>query len=147
MPLTYEECLRLGLLRKIPASKEKASRSLEKAQSWLGEAKSTLKTKAFNSSVSASYLAMFHSARSILFFDGMREKSHACIARYLEHYAKQGKLEQKWVDLLDHCREIRHEEQYDLGFFATREDAENQMKSAIKFALRIEQLLSQLTKG
>ena len=47
----------------------------------------------FSSSILASYMVMFHAARTILFFDGFREKSHACVARYLEEkYVKTGKL-------------------------------------------------------
>lgn len=100
MAFNYNSCVDKGLLRKIPASKEKGSRSLEKAEKWLKEAEKTLKSGAFNSSALASYLAMFHSARAILFVDGYREKSHACIARYLEEkYVRPGKLEKKWVKL------------------------------------------------
>lgn len=144
MPLSYEDCLSKGLLRRIPPSKDKALRSIEKAQKWLGEAKSTLEAKAFNSSVSASYLAMFHAARSILFREGFREKSHACIARYLEQHVKKGKLEQKWIDLLDYSREIRHDDQYDLSFFATSEDAGKAQHSATDFLLRMKQLLESM---
>lgn len=140
MPLSYEDCLDKGLLRKIPPSSDKALRSFEKSQKWLEEARNTFKSNAPNSSVSASYLSMFHAARSILFWDGFREKSHACVARYLEQYVKKEKLEQKWIDLLDHCREIRHDDQYDLSFFATQEDAENALRSASDFLSRIKQL-------
>ena len=144
MPLNYEDCLEKGLLRKIPASKDNAFRSIEKAKKWFEEAKNTLESKAFNSSVSASYLAMFHAGRSILFFDGFREKSHTCVARYLEQYVKKGKLEQKWVDLLDHIREIRHEDQYNISFFATQEEAEKALHSAIDFLSRMKQLLESI---
>lgn len=147
MPLSYEDCLKKGLLRKIPSSKDKAFRSLEKAQRWLGEARATLAGKAFNSSVAASYLTMFHGARAILFFDGYREKSHACVARYLEQYVKTNKLEPTWVDLLDHAREVRHEDQYDLGFFATAHDAEKSLVSCEKFLRRMKRLLDEISKS
>ena len=141
MSLNYEDCIERGLLRKIPSSKDKAGRSITKAQKWLEEAKKTFESKAYNSSVSAAYLTMFHAARSILFWEGWREKSHACVARYLEQYVQKGKLEQKWVDLFDHVREMRHEEQYDLGFFATKEEAEKSIDSAAWFLPRMESLL------
>jgi len=54
MPLSYDECLSKGLLRRIPPSKEQGKRSFEKAQRWLDEAKIILGSKAFNSSVSAA---------------------------------------------------------------------------------------------
>lgn len=144
MPLSYEDCLKRGFLRRIPPSKDKAERSIKKSEKWLEEAGSTLKTEAFNSSVSAAYLAMFHAARSILFIDGFREKSHACAARYLEQYVKKGKLEPKWVDLLDHSREVRHEDQYDLSFFATKQEAEKALRSAGDFLSRIKKLVESI---
>jgi len=141
MPFNYNDCLKEGLLRKIPPSKDKAAQSLKKAQEWLKEAENSLKGDAFNSSILASYMVMFHAARTILFLDGFREKSHACVARYLEEkYVKTGKLDKKWVELLDHSREIRHDDQYDLSFFSTKKDAENALKSANDFLVEIERL-------
>lgn len=143
MALSYEECLRQGLLRKIPASKDQALRSLQKAQRWLEEAKRTLASEAVSATVLAAYLAMFHAARAILFRDGFREKSHACVARYLDRYVTRGRLEQKWVDLLDHSREMRHEDQYDLSFVSTHDDATQAVRSASAFLTRMKQLMEQ----
>lgn len=141
MLFNYNDCMREGLLRKIPPSKDKAIQSLNKAREWLKEAENSLKGDAFNSSILASYMVMFHAARTILFLDGFREKSHACVARYLEEkYVKTGKLDKKWVELLDHSREIRHDDQYDLSFFSTKEEAEKALKSANDFLLAMGQL-------
>jgi uncharacterized protein (UPF0332 family) len=147
MPFNYNDCIKQGLLRKIPPSKDKATQSLKKAREWLREAENSLKGDAFGSSILASYAVMFHAARAILFFDGFREKSHACVARYLEDkYVKTGKLDRKWVELLDHSREIRHADQYDLSFFSTREEAENALKSASDFLVAMVNLFKGLTK-
>ena len=147
MPFNYNDCMREGLLRKIPPSKDKATQSLNKAREWLKEAENSLKGDAFNSSILSSYMVMFHSARTILFLDGFREKSHACVARYLEEkYVKSGKLDNKWVELLDHIREIRHDNQYDLSFFSTREEAEKALKSANDFFAAMEVLFKSILK-
>lgn len=147
MPFNYNDCLDRGLLRKIPASKDKADQSLKKAREWLKEAENSLKGKAFGSSILASYNGMFHSARAILFLDGFREKSHACVARYLEEkYAKAGKLDKRWVELLDHCREVRHNDQYDLSFFITKEEAEKALKSAEDFFESMKELFKSISK-
>jgi uncharacterized protein (UPF0332 family) len=143
MVFRYKDCVEKGLLRKIPSSEEKALQSIRKAEKWQEEAKRTLRSKALDSSVLASYMVMFHSARAILFKDGYREKSHACVARYLEEkYVKEGNLEKKWVELLDHHREVRHEEQYDLSFFATEGEAKEALTSASKFLERMKQLVN-----
>lgn len=147
MAFNYNDCIAEGLLRKIPPSREKAFRSIERSVRWLREAEKTLKSEAYDSSVLASYMVMFHSARAILFFDGFREKSHACVARYLEEkYVKTKKLRKKWVELLDHQREIRHNDQYDLSFFSTDEEAEQAVKSASEFLGKMKELLNLLIK-
>src|SRR4030042_4978748 len=113
MPFDFNDCVKENLLRKIPPSKDKAVQSIKKGHQWLEEAENSLKGVAFNSSILASYMEMFHAARSILFIDGYRETSHACVARFLEEkYVKTGKFDIKWVELLDHSREIRHDDQY-----------------------------------
>lgn len=85
---------------------------------------------------------MFHSARSLLFLDGYREKSHYCIARYLEEkYVRSGMLESKWVELLDHYRDLRHDDQYSTTFFATIDEAESALKTAKDFFDRMKILL------
>jgi len=82
--INYKNCIEKGLLRKIPPSRDHAESSIQKAEKWLDESKKSLENGAIDSSVLASYLVFFHAARSILFFDGYREKSHACVARYIE---------------------------------------------------------------
>lgn len=147
MSFNYNDCIKEGLLRRIPPSKDKAVQSLKKAQEWLKEAEGSLKAVAFGSAILASYTAMFHSARAILFFDGFREKSHACVARYLdEKYVKTGKLDKKWVELLDYTRQVRHDDQYDLSFFSTKEEAEKSLQSAKDFISALEGLFKAISK-
>ena len=135
------DCIDHGLIRPIPPSLEKAEGSIKAADRWLEEAEKGVRSEAYGSSVISSYLAMFHSSRAILMRDGFREKSHYCIARYLEEkYVRKGHLEKKWVDLLDHCRELRHESQYDVSFFATVSDAESALATAGKFVERMKVL-------
>jgi len=43
MPFNYNDCMKEGLLRKIPPSKDKATQSLKKAREWLKEAGNSLK--------------------------------------------------------------------------------------------------------
>ena len=139
----FADCMREGLLRNIPPSNEKAEGSIRAANKWLDEAEKNLKNETFNSSVLSSYLVMFHASRAILFRDGFREKSHYCIARYLEDkYVKKKLLESRWMELLDHYRELRHNNQYDVSFFATKEEAESALKTAKEFVERMSTLLS-----
>ena len=139
----FNECLKQGLLRRIPRSKQKAENSVETAYKWLDEAEKNFASSAFNSCLLSCYLAMFHSARAILYKDGFREKSHACIARYLEGiYVKKGLLEQRFVDLLDHHRELRHQDQYGVNFFAIKEDCEQALESAKIFLSEMDKIFN-----
>jgi len=148
MPFSFKNCVEKGLLRKFPSSEDNALRSVKKAKSWLKEAEKSFQGEAYDSSVLSSYLAMFHSARAILFLDGYREKSHACVARYLEEqYVSKKKLEKKWVELLDHHREIRHDDQYDLSFYSSDEEAKEALESAAQFLEQMKRLLDSLRKA
>jgi uncharacterized protein (UPF0332 family) len=138
---SLQDCIRDGLIRKIPKSTVRYENSLIAAEKWLIEAKTTYDARAYNASMMCAYLTMFHSSRSILYRDGYREKSHYCVARYLEtEYATKGPLETKWIDILDHYRETRHRSQYDINLYTTEEEAKEALDSAGKFLERIKKL-------
>ncbi len=131
MRLDFFECEGKGLLRRTAPSGADAKKSAQKAASLLDEAQRSFESRSYAASLLLAYTAMFHSARAILLQDGWREKSHACIARYLEEkYVKTGKLEQKWIDLLDRFRELRHADLYDLDFSATQKQAGDAVAAA-----------------
>jgi uncharacterized protein (UPF0332 family) len=142
---SLEDCLREGKLRRIPPSRQGAEGSMRAAQMWLEEAERSLKAGASSSSVLASYLSMFHSARAILYLDGYREKSHYCVARHLERHVAAGRLEARWVDLLDHYREQRHESQYRFNFVITAAEAEASLASSREFVDRMAALKETIT--
>lgn len=141
----FRECLRKGLLRKTQPSKEKAKKSLEASRKWLEEAEKNFQSNALKSCLLSGYLAIFHAARSILFVDGYREKSHACIGRYLEEkYVRMGLLEPEWVEVLDHFRELRNTDQYNFNFFSSKDESEDAIKSSKEFVTRMEKLVSDI---
>ena len=140
-PFNLDDCVREGLIRRIPKSRVRAENSVLAAEKWLSEARVTFSAGAYNSSMMCSYLTLFHAARSVLFRDGYREKSHYCVARYLESaYVSKGLLEASWVDLLDHYRDQRHKSQYDLDLSASRKEADDAIEAAARFLGRIKEL-------
>lgn len=143
----FQECLKKGLLRKTQPSKIKAKKSLEAALKWLEEADKNIISDALKSSLLSAYLAVFHAARSVLFLDGFREKSHACIARYLEEkYVRKGLLEREWVEMLDHFRELRHTDQYSFNFFASTDESEDTVSKSKEFVSRMKKLVNEISK-
>jgi len=140
-----DKCFEKGLIRKTLPSGEKALKSMKKSRKWLEEAKKNFKFGLFDSCLVSSYSAMFHAARTLLLKDGFREKSHYCVARYIEEkYVINGKLKRTIVDLLDRFRELRHEDLYELEFFATKEDAEEAINNAEIVIKEIEKLIENI---
>lgn len=129
--ISLEDCIKRGLIRKTLPSKENASRTLEKSATLLEEAEENLKSGRINSAVIVSYLSMFNAFRSLLFRDGWREKSHICVARYVEaEYARKGKIGMELIELFDRFRSSRHAVQYSAEYLPSKEEAGNMISTA-----------------
>jgi uncharacterized protein (UPF0332 family) len=135
-----DECLAKGLIRKIPPSGEQAKAAISKAKILLEEAEADLEDRRFNSVVMIAYAAMLNAAKAILFRDGYRERSHACVVRYLEARYKS-KIPADSIALLDHYRETRHEVQYDSSYLAGEESAQSMLAFAQRFITMVDNLL------
>lgn len=136
----FDECVEQGLLRRIPPSSVQAREQLAKANVLLDEAKKALDSESPNSAVIAAYAAMLDAARAVLFRDGYREKSHACVARYLE--AKySGKLGMPLIDLFDQYRDKRHKTMYSGDYYPTMDEANRAVSFAEEFVGKIEEIV------
>jgi uncharacterized protein (UPF0332 family) len=144
---TIDDCFELGLLRKVESSQAKSEQSLLQARDWLSEAEKNLESEAYRSALSSAYLVVFHSARAVLFRDGVREKSHYCIGLYLQRYVEKGALEVEWPMLFDRIRSIRHAEQYSFQAKPTAEEVQAGIDLAGRFMERMERLLRETRAG
>jgi uncharacterized protein (UPF0332 family) len=136
-----EECYERGLLRKVPASAEKANLSLAQAREWIHEADKDCEIGALRSALIAVYRGYFHAARALLYRDGIREKSHYCIGIYLESYREKGLLEEEWILLFDHVRGLRQNDQYRLDARPTEGEVRQALTDAGRFIDRMERLV------
>jgi uncharacterized protein (UPF0332 family) len=136
-----DECYERGLLRKVPASNDKAMQSLSQAREWVNEAGYDCDAGALRSALMAAYMGYFHAARAVLFRDGVREKSHYCIGVYLESYREKGLLEDAWVLQFDRMRGLRQSDQYSLDARPTLAEVRQAVTDAGIFIDRIERLL------
>jgi uncharacterized protein (UPF0332 family) len=134
------ECIEKGLIRKTLPSPEQARGSLSKAKVLLQEAKAAFSAKNYNSTVMVAYAALFTAARAVLFRDGFRERSHACVARYLEEKYSD-KLPPNSISFLDYYRETRHEVQYEASYLADGECASQMLVFADGFIAAIGRLM------
>jgi uncharacterized protein (UPF0332 family) len=141
-----DDCFERGLLRKVDPSQTKSDQSLLQAGECLFEAEKNLEAEALRSAISSAYLAVFHSARAVLFRDGVREKSHYCIGLYLQRYVEDGTLEEDWPMLFDRIRSVRHADQYSFMALPTVEEVQAGIDLAERFIERMERLLRE-TKG
>ncbi|MFH1785477.1 MAG: HEPN domain-containing protein [Candidatus Micrarchaeota archaeon] len=138
--IDLEECIKKGMIRKTHPSKNQALASIEKAKKFLEEAKAGHNDKRFNSAVLMAYLVVLNASRSILFRDGYRERSHACITRYLEEKYKNI-IPLDTIYLLDHYRETRHELQYETDYMADEKGSAQILEFADKFVVLVEKLV------
>lgn len=138
--IDFEDCLKAGLLKKGVPSLEQSKAALAKAKESLGDAKFVFQGKRHNATAMMAYLAMFNAARALLFKDGYREKSHACVARYVE--AKySGSFSVQQIEMLDIYREKRHDTQYSAVFNITEDDAAGMLKFAEEFIEKVEKII------
>jgi uncharacterized protein (UPF0332 family) len=52
-------------------------------------------------------------------------------------------LERKYIGLLDHYRELRHQDQYSIEFFSTKEDCERALEMTKKFLFEMKRLFKE----
>ena len=138
--MNLEECFEKRLLRKIEPDYEKAKRSIEIAENKLKRAKDAFDEGFLDICLVYGYTSMFHSARALLYKDGVQEKSHVCIIIYLkEKYSD--KIPYYLIQSLDAFRKERHEALYGLDFGISKKDASLAIKDAEEFIEVVKNLL------
>jgi len=138
-----DECIEKRLLRREKPDKEKAIRAIEIARERLIDAEISEDAGIPSATILLAYAAIFHASRALLFRDGYSEKSHYCVVEYInEKYVKTGKLDAKFIPLIRHARQERHEVFYGLEKTETKEDAEEVIDLAREFIKKIGELLS-----
>jgi len=130
--IDFGECVSQGLLRKIPPSGRQAQEQLKKAEVLLAEARLALANGSPNTALIGAYSAMLDAARAVLFRDGWREKSHACVAKYLEaKYSRE--LGQDAIGLFDEYRDKRHKTMYSGDYYPDMGEARRVVQFAGEF--------------
>jgi len=139
--MNIEECFEKGLLKKEKPDIEKSHKSIEIAKHKLGIAKKLFGLSIFEETITNSYSVMFHSARSLLFKEGIKEKSHYGLFVYLkENYSD--KLEKRFINELNALRLERHEINYGLEKPEIKvSEAEQVIKIAEDFISAVEKIL------
>ena len=108
-----EECFEKKLLKKDNADIGLAKKSIKQAEFFLGEASDLINLEKKEISVMSLYNAYFHTSRALLFKDGIKERSHYCLARYIEsEYVKKKRLSEKFLNTFENLMNLRKNIQY-----------------------------------
>jgi len=138
--MRLEDCFKERLLRRIEPDLEKTRRSLEIAKKKLRMGKEALDKGLLDASLIYAYTSMFHSARALLYKDGIQEKSHTCLILYLkEKYANS--IPYYLIQSLDYFRKERHEALYGLDFEVKEKDVALALKDAEEFITVVEKIV------
>jgi uncharacterized protein (UPF0332 family) len=136
-----EDLFKERLLRKIIPSPEKIKSSLKIAENKLEESKKLFESMFFNQAVITAYTCMFHSARALLYNEGIQEKSHFALCVYLkENYPD--KISKNLLNSFDNYRKERHEALYGFDYEAGKEDAESAIEDSEELLNKLKEILN-----
>jgi uncharacterized protein (UPF0332 family) len=136
----FEKCLERGRIRKFPKAKTLVSSEIKLAGEDLQTAKGSLAEKNFKWATIQAYYSMFHTARSLLYAKGYREKSHFCLIESIRAlYVSKSLLNFKFVETLKLGKSLRENADY-YGDFS-REGAEEMIESADEFLKEAKKIL------
>lgn len=127
-----EELLAGGQLIKSKVTEEEIEGSLKTAEHFKERAKGNLNMGYCDVAFSLAYQSMFHSARALLFRNGMKERSHsALISALKEIYGKNHELK-RLIGIMGAYKVSRHAIQY-RGAGCSEADAKEAISEAEKF--------------
>lgn len=136
------DCFDRRLLTNTGPSTGLARKSLKQAEVFLVDAVDMINMGKSRMATIALYNVFFHTARALLFRDGIKERSHFCIARYVEEkYVRKGLLKADFLGYLDALRDARHETQYSLEVLTTEIDMSAAVEIWKEFMKAVERLL------
>jgi len=133
-----QDCYSQGLLKKTKPDPENAKRSIIQDRKNIYDAVKNLEIECYNVVIILCYTSMFHTARALLFKDGVKERSHLCIPVYLK--LKYPDLI-KFANTLDAYRMFRHRTIYAIEITIDKYEAEEAIEAAEEFVDKIDEIL------
>ncbi len=136
--MNIDDCFRDGSLRRTAPDLENARKSIQQAKMNLEDARKNISIGCHRVALIVCYTAMFHTARAILFRDGVKERSHVCIPIYLR--SAYPSLAQ-YANILDSYRIYRHNAVYGLGTDVDETEAQEAARQTENFIGAIEKIV------
>ncbi len=142
-----EECFEQGLLKKIRPNLNYAEQSVKQADHFLDEAEELIESNIKDMAFIALYNASFHAARALLFRDGIKERSHYCVCKYIEEkYQMQELITMQQSIILDSLRSKRNDIQYSLEQPEIEEDLNEIFEEVANFIERVKEIIKKERK-
>lgn len=137
-----KDCFDKKLLKRSNPQKDLALKDLKVAEFYIKEAEDQINLEKDVMASLALYNAYFHCARSLLFKDGVTERSHFCIARYLEEeYVIKDKLKIKFLNAFETIMSLRHNAQYSTEPIEIDEDLDELYNLGLEFIREVEKII------
>ena len=113
MSQEFKQCLERGKIKRFGPGKKLSKKELRLAQEDLTIALQSLSGGYFKWSIIQAYYSMFHSARSLLYFKGYREKSHFCLIEAIKTlYVEADDLNHALTESLQEAKNLREAADY-----------------------------------
>jgi uncharacterized protein (UPF0332 family) len=111
--INKNECFEKGMLKKEAPNLDLAKKSLKQAEFFLKETADLIELAKKQIAVISLYNAFFHISRALLYKEGVKERSHYCIAKYIEEdYVNKNRLNVKFLNTFETIMSMRHNIQY-----------------------------------
>ncbi|MFH1586319.1 MAG: HEPN domain-containing protein [Candidatus Diapherotrites archaeon] len=137
-------CFKEGLLKRTAKSRNLALQDITQAEFFLNESFDLINLKKKEMASIALYNAAFHAARALLYLDGVKEKSHYCLQKYLEEeYGQKQLLAPSDLSLFDLLKGLRQEVQYNVTKIKIDEDLNEIYDRTEKFIEKIKHIVTQ----
>ncbi len=136
----FKDCLKKGKLRKFKILKGRIKTEIKAAKEDLQEAKDRLSKGKYKYATITAYYSLFHSARSLLYLKGFREKSHFCLKVAIEElHVKEKVLEPKFIEYFEEAIGLREAADYQSIF--SKNGALRAIKGAKEFLKKAKEIL------
>ena len=140
--MDIEKCLEEGYLMKEKADEKLITKEIEESKYDFQKAKDAFEAEDYKWAIIKCYYSMFHAAKAVCFRAGYREKRHFAVLIVLEDLNKKGKLEIRFVNDFNAAMSLREGADYRYAY--SKERAENSLRMAEEFNVRMFELLKKL---
>jgi uncharacterized protein (UPF0332 family) len=108
---------------------------LKRANNALNASEALVSEELFDDAISRAYYAMFYAAKALLIRDGVTtgSKHSAVVSAFGREYAKSGKVDPRYHQMLIEDFEWRQKADYDVFWHADRETAQGRVDDAREF--------------